>query len=40
MTRGHRTWIDDDRTRQGLILERGTQKLCVSGRSIEALIES
>jgi hypothetical protein len=40
MARGHRVRIDDDRTRQGLVLERGTQKLCVSGRSIEALIEA
>jgi hypothetical protein len=36
---GHCTWVDDHRPRQPLIRECGTQKLCVSGRSIEALIQ-
>ena len=32
--------IDHHRARQRVIFERGTQKLCVSCRSIEALIEA
>jgi hypothetical protein len=31
--------IDDDGARQRIVRPRGTQKLCVSRRSIEALIE-
>ena len=39
MTRRHGTRVDHHRARERVIVESGTQKLCVSGRSIEALIE-
>ena len=36
----HRPWIDHDRARQSGVGKRGTQKLCVSRRSIETLIQA
>jgi hypothetical protein len=40
MTRADGMRIDDDRGGEVTIIERGTQKLCVSGRSIEALVQA
>jgi len=36
----HSTWIGNHCPRQRIITTSGTQKLCVSGRSIKALIEA
>jgi hypothetical protein len=40
MTVGDGSRVDYDRARQGVVSEGGTQKLCVSSRSIEALVQA